>query len=63
MVDVWESVLYSVARLLKLYQKLEFMVSQLIIANLSTTNRGVNKPKVRQTVEYDSLAHLRQRFN
>ena len=45
MVDVWESVLYSVAHLLKLYQKLEFMVFQLIIANLSTTNRGVNNLK------------------
>ena len=74
MVDVWEGVLYSVVRLQKfsgaslqftvlnpkLYQKLNFMVFQFIIANLSTTNaknRAVNKPKVRKTVEYGRLAH------
>ena len=51
MVDVWEGVLYSVVRLQKfngatlqftvlnpeLYQKLDFMVFQLVIGNLSAT--------------------------
>ena len=70
MVHVWKGVLYSVVRLQKcsgatlhftvlnpeLYQKLDFMVFQLITANLSTTsmkNRAVNKHQVSQTAEYD----------